>query len=67
MLKLGLNFAPAPSKLAQTDTMATVESGARKLTPEDVDDLRRRVWDPEACKGAKEQLDKGPEDSTEGA
>ena len=43
MLKLGLNFAPAPSKLPLTDTMAAVESGARKLTPEDADDLRGRV------------------------
>ena len=43
VLKLGLNFAPAPSKLPLTDTMATVESGARKLTPEDADDLRGRV------------------------
>ena len=38
-----LNFAPAPSKLPLTDTMATVESGARKLTPEDAHDLRGRV------------------------
>ena len=43
VLKLGLNFAPAPSKLPFTDTMAAVESGARKLTPEDADDLRGRV------------------------
>ena len=43
VLKLGLNFAPAPSKLPVTDTMATVDSGARKLTPEDADDLRGRV------------------------
>ena len=43
VLKLGLNFAPAPSKLPLTDTMAAVESGARKLTPEDADDLRGRV------------------------
>ena len=35
-----LNFASAPSKLPLTDTMAAVESGARKLTPEDDDDLR---------------------------
>ena len=28
VLKLGLNFVPAPSKLPLTDTKATVESGA---------------------------------------
>ena len=39
VLNLGLNFAPAPSKLPLTDTTATVGSGARKLTPEDADDL----------------------------
>ena len=43
VLKLGLNFAPAPSKLPLTDTMAAVESGARRLSPEDADDLRGRV------------------------
>ena len=43
VLKLRLNFAPAPSKLPLTDTMAAVESGARRLSPEDADDLRRRV------------------------
>ena len=43
VLKLGLNFAPAPSKLPLTDTMAAVESGVRRLSPEDADDLRGRV------------------------
>ena len=43
VLKLGLNFALAPSKLPLTDTMAAVESGARRLSPEDADDLRGRV------------------------
>ena len=43
MLKLGVNFAPAPSKLPLTDTMAAVESGARGLSPEDADDLGGRV------------------------
>ena len=43
VLKLGLNFAPAPSKLPLTDTMAAVESGARRLSLEDADDLRGRV------------------------
>ena len=31
--KLGLNFAPAPSKLSLTGTMAAVESGSRRLSP----------------------------------
>ena len=39
VLKLGLNFAPGPSKLPLRDTMAAVESGARRLSPEDADDL----------------------------
>ena len=43
VLKLGLNFAPAPSKLPLTDTMAEVESGARRLALEDADDLWGRV------------------------
>ena len=43
VLKLGLNFAPAPSKLPLTDTMAAVESGVRRLSLEDADDLRGRV------------------------
>ena len=43
VLRLGLNFAPAPSKFPLTDTVVTVESGARKLTPEDAVDLRGRV------------------------
>ena len=43
MLKLGLIFAPALSKLPLTDTMAAVESGARRRSPEDADDLRGRV------------------------
>ena len=40
VLKLELNFAPAPSKLPLTDTMAAVESGARRLSLEDADDLQ---------------------------
>ena len=43
VLKLGLNFAPAPSKLPLSDTMSAVESGARKLKPEDADNLRGRL------------------------
>ena len=43
VLKLGLNFVPAPSKLPFTDTMAAVQSGARRLSPEGADDLRGRV------------------------
>lgn len=35
-----INFTPAPSKLSLTDIMAAVESGTRKLTLEDADDLR---------------------------
>ena len=43
VLKLGLNFAPAPSKLPLTDTMAAVESGVRRLSLKDAGDLRGRV------------------------
>ena len=34
VIKPRLNFAPAPSKLPLTDTMAAVESGARRLSLE---------------------------------
>ena len=43
VLRLGLNFAPAPTKLPLVDTVAAVEEGARKLRQEDADDLRGRV------------------------
>ena len=43
VLKLGLNFAPAPTKFPLVDTMAAVEEGARKLTDSDAEDLRGRV------------------------
>ena len=56
MLKLGLNFAPAPSKLPLTDdTMAAVESGDRRLIPEDADDLQGQVCGirgVQRCRGA---------------
>ena len=38
-VKARVNFAPAPSKLPLTDTMVAVESGARRLSPEDADNL----------------------------
>ena len=41
--RVKMNFAPALSKLPSQITMAAVESGARKLTLEDADDLRGRV------------------------
>ena len=43
VLKLGLNFAPAPTKLPVVDTIAAVEEGARQLSEEDAEDLRGRV------------------------
>lgn len=43
VLELGLNFAPAPTKLPLVDTVAAVEEGARRLKDEDADDLRGRV------------------------
>ena len=45
VLSLGLNFAPAPSKLTLVDTIAAVEEGARQLNEEDAEDLRGRVYD----------------------
>ena len=41
VLKLGLNFAPAPTKLSLLDTIAAVEEGARQLNEEGAEDL----WD----------------------
>ena len=43
VLKLGLNFAPTPTKLPVVDTTAAVEEGARQLSEEDAEDLRGRV------------------------
>ena len=43
VLRLGLNFAPAPTKLPVVDTIAAVEEGARQLSEEDAEDLRGRV------------------------
>ena len=43
ILKLGLNFAPAPTKLPVVDTIAAVEEKARQLSEEDAEDLRGRV------------------------
>ena len=42
VLRLGLNFAPAPTKLPLVGTIAAVEEGARQLG-EDAEDLRGRV------------------------
>ena len=38
VLRLGLNFAPAPTKLPLVDTIAAVE-GVRQLNDEDAEDL----------------------------
>ena len=43
VLRLGLNFVPAPTKLPLMDTVAAVEEGARQLADEDAEDLRGRV------------------------
>ena len=43
VLRLGLNFTPAPTKLPLVDTIAAVEEGARQLNEEDAEDLRGRV------------------------
>ena len=40
VLRLWLNFAPAPTKLPLVDTIAAVEEGARQLNDEDAEDLR---------------------------
>ena len=40
VLRLGLNFTPAPTKLPLVDTIAAVEEGARQLGEEDAEDLR---------------------------
>ena len=39
VLRLGLNFAPAPAKLPLVDTIAAVEEGVRQLNDEDAEDL----------------------------
>ena len=43
VLKLGLNFAPASTKLLLIDTMAALKDGSRKLTEEEADSLRERI------------------------
>ena len=43
VLRLGLNFAPAPTKLPLVDTITAVEEGAQQLKEEDAEDLWRRV------------------------
>ena len=43
ILRLGLNFAPAPTKLPLVDTIAVVEKGVRQLNEEDAEDLRECV------------------------
>ena len=43
VLRLGLNFTPAPTKLPLVDMIAAVEEGARQLNEEDAEDLRGRV------------------------
>ena len=43
VLGLGLNFAPAPTKLPLVDTVAAVEVVARKLNEDVANDLRGRV------------------------
>ena len=43
VLKLGLNYTPAPAKLPVMDIMVAVEEGARQLDDEDAEDLRGRV------------------------
>ena len=43
MLRLGLNFTQASTKLPLMDTIAAVEEGARQLNEEDVGDLQGRV------------------------
>ena len=40
VLRLGMNFTLAPTKLPLVDTVAMVEEGARQLRQEDADDLR---------------------------
>ena len=43
VLRLGLNFTPAPRKLPLIDTMAGVEIGARKLRMDEASELRGKV------------------------
>ena len=43
VLKLGLNFAPVPTKFPLQDTITGVEDAARKLPKDDATDLRTRV------------------------
>ena len=43
LLKLGLNFAPVPTKYLLQDTIAGVEEAARQLPKDDATDLRSQV------------------------
>ena len=43
VLELGLNFAPAPTKLPILDTIAGVELGAYRLGMDEASDLRGKV------------------------
>ena len=69
VLKLGLNFAPAPTKLPVVDTIAAVEEGARQLSEEDAEDLRGRVCGilRHAKPLIEEQPDQGAEEGPGGA
>ena len=43
VLRLGLNFAPAPAKIPLVDTIKAVKEGAQQLKEEDAEDLWGRV------------------------
>ncbi len=43
VLKLGLNFAPAPTKLTLIDTVTAVEAVTNFLSEDKANDLRGRV------------------------
>ena len=43
VLKLGLNFVPAPKKLPMLDIVTGIELGARKLGSDEAEELRGRV------------------------
>ena len=69
VLRMGLNFAPVPTKFPLQDTIASVEEAARQLPKDDADDLRGRVAmrNLEECPAAQRQHEEGAPEGLEGA
>ena len=63
VFRMGLNFAPVPTKFPLQDTIASVEEVARQLPKDDANDFRERscVWNVEECPATQRQHEGAPE------